>query len=484
MKSAFIYRKGQLSVAMLFFAAITVVLISGFVFLGNTFLQLSVRSLNRARAFSIAEAGVEYYRWHLAHSPTDYWDGRGSTSTGPYTHSYYNKEGDQIGTFSLLITPPPPGSTVVTVRSTASIEADPSIQKIIEVKLAIPSLAKYAIAANDVMRFGTGTEVFGEIYSNQGIRFDGLAHNLVQSAVSSYDDPDHGGGAEFGVHTHLDPTDPQPPAAVPSRPDVFMAGRAFPVPALDFAGITQNLSAIKTAAQSSGFYVSSSGVLGWDLVFATSGRFTVYKVTGLTAAPNGCTNTSNQPGWGTWSINTETLFTSGTIPQNGNMFFEDNLWVRGQVLNKRVTVASGKFPVNVSTYTNITVNQNLLYSSYNGSDTIALIAQNNINVGLFSADVLRIDAALIAQNGRIGRYYYSPPNLQTYSAKCGDTVYREQITLYGMMGSDLRYGFGYTDSSGYQKRILIYDPSLLYAPPPSYPLTTNQYQPISWNEIQ
>jgi len=477
-------RSGQLSVAMLFFAAITVVLISGFVFLGNTFLQLSVRSLNKTRAFSIAEAGIEYYRWHLAHAPNDYWDGRGSTSTGPYVHAYYDKNGDKIGSFSLDITPPPPGSTVVGIRSTGYIDADPTIQKIIEVKLAIPSFAKYAIAANDVMRFGAGTEVFGEIYSNRGIRFDGLAHNLVQSAVSSYDDPDHGGGLEFGVHTHSGTVDPLPPSPVPSRPDVFMAGRNFPVPALDFAGITTNLSNIKSAAQLNGFYATSSGAYGYDLVFATSGRFTVYKVTALKPPPNGCTNTSNQPGWGTWSIQSEVLFASGTIPDNGNMFFEDNLWVRGQIANKRVTVASGRFPANASTYTNITVNQSLLYSSYNASDTIALIAQNNINVGLYSEDILRIDAALIAQNGRIGRYYYSPPNLQNQSDKCGPTVNRQRITLYGMVGSNLRYGFGYTDSSGYQERIIMYDQNLLYAPPPSYPLTTNQYQPIYWNEIQ
>lgn len=477
-------RSGQLSVAMLFFAAITVMLISGLVFLANTFLNLSGRSLNKTRAFAAAEAGIEYYRWHLAHSPSDYWDGQGSTSTGPYVHPFYDKNGLKIGEFRLEIKPPSAGSTVVEIVSSGYVDADSSVKKSIKVRFAIPSFAKYAITANDVMRFGEGTEVFGEIYSNKGIRFDGLAHNLVQSAVSSYDDPDHGGGDEFGVHTHRSSTDPLPPASVPVRTDVFMAGRNFPVPALDFSGITQDLAQIKTSALNGGYYASSSGVFGYELVFATSGIFSVYKVNSLMDPPGGCTNTSNQDGWGTWSVNTRTLYATGTIPQNGSMFFEDNLWVRGQINNKRVTVASGRLPASPATYTNITVNEDLLYTNYNASDTIALISQNNINVGLYSADILRIDAAIIAQNGRVGRYYYRPPNNQSQSDRCGPTVSRQRITLYGMIGSSIRYGFGYTDTTGYLERIIIYDTNLVYSPPPNYPLAAEQYQIISWDELQ
>jgi hypothetical protein len=475
-------RRGQLSVGMLFIATITVVLITGFIFLAMTFLQFSIRGLNSQSAFSIAEAGIEYYRWHLAHSPTDFQDG--TSHAGPYVHNYYDKDGNVIGTFTLDITAPVNGSTVVTVKSTGIASADTSIQKVIEVKFAKASFAKYAVAANDNMRFGTGTEVFGEIFSNGGIRFDGLAHNKIYSAQSNYDDPDHGGQNEFGVHTHVSPVDPLPPASVPTRTDVFMAGRQFPSPAIDFSGMTQDLAGIKSKAQASSTYFASSTVLGYDLVFATSGIYSVYKITALAPAPNGCTNTSNQDGWGTWAIQSENLFATGTIPANGNFFFEDNLWVRGQIDGKRVTVAAGRFPDNAATRANITVNANLLYTRYDGADSIGLIAQNNFNVGLMSADVLRIDGALISQNGRVGRYYYQPPNNQANNNRCGSTVVRQSITLYGMIGSNQRYGFGYTDSTGYQDRFLIYDAQLLYAPPPSFPLTTSQYSQISWRQIQ
>ena len=475
-------RDGQLSVTMVIFSALTVVLISGFVFLAGSFLQLSVRSLNRAQAFSIAESGIEYYRWHLAHDPDDFQDGTGVS--GPYVHPFYDKNGTRIGEFELEITPPPAGSTVVIVRSIGRVDADSSIQKIIQVRLAVSSLSRYALAMNGAVRFGAGTEVFGEIMSNGGIRFDGLAHNIVQSAVGSYDDPDHGGQNEFGVHTHTGTIDPLPPSAVPLRSDIFMAGRVFPVPALDFVGITQDLATIKADAQRGGYYATSSGAQGYDLELLASGSYNVYKVTAVTSPPNGCTNTSNQDGWGTWSIQSETFVASGTVPANGKMFFEDNLWVRGQVSSTRLSVGSGKFPDSVATRTSIIINENIRYTDYDGKDAIALIAQKDITVGLLSNDILRIDAALVAQNGRVGRFYYQPPNDQSNNNRCGPTVIRQKITLYGMLASNQRYGFGYTDATGYQEREIIYDTNLLYAPPPGFPLITDQYTLVSWDEIQ
>jgi hypothetical protein len=479
--------EGQLSVILLFFATMAVLFITGLVFLATTLFQNSARAFNRSQAFAIAEAGIEYYRWHLAHAPNDFWDGKGSTSTGPYPHPYYNKDGAAIGQFILEITPPPIGSKVVTIRSTGKVNADSSISRVIEAKFGIESFVKYAIAVNDNVRFGTGTEVFGEIMANGGIRFDGLAHNLVRSSRATYDDPDHGGQEEFGVHTHVPPVDPLPPAPVPSRPDVFAGGRLFPVPGLDFTGITQTLSDLKTKAQNGGYYASSSRASGWDLVFSPSApttTFSLYKVTATVPPPGGCTNTSNQPGWGTWSIQSETLYATGTIPANGIFFFEDNVWVRGQIKGARITVGSGVFPENPSTWTSITVNSNLLYSNYDGTEAIGLIAQNNFNVGLISDEVLRIDAALVAQNGRAGRYYYTPPTTQAKADKCGPTVVRQELTLFGSIVSNERYGFGYTDSTGYQDRNLIYDSGFLYNPPPDFPLAGSQYTQISWREIQ
>ena len=47
-----------------------------------------------------------------------------------------------------------------------------------------------------------------------------------------------------------------------------------------------------------------------------------------------------------------------------------------------------------------------------------------------------------------------------------------------------RYGFADTDGTGYQTRIITYDGSLLYGPPPSFPLATNEYQTLTWDEVK
>lgn len=469
-------RRAQIAVEMLFLAAIIVTVIGGFVSLAASFLQISVRAQNKLQAFSIAEAGIDYYRWHLEYAPTDYQDGTGAA--GPYVHNYYDTNGNEIGQFTLTITQPPPGSTIVTITSAGTVLADPSIKKIITVKLGIASFAKYAWVLNSNVVFGTTAQVYGVIDSNGGVQFDGVAHNLVESALTTYTDADNGNKTEWAVYTTSAPADPQPPTALPtSSSNVFLAGRTLGVPAVDFTGITEDLATIESNAQATGYYATGSGAFGYDLALSST-TFTVYKVTALVAAPHNCTNAENETGWGTWSIQSETPYATGTIPQNGNMFFADNLWVRGTVNGARVTIASGKFPANPSTYTNIIVNSSTMYTNFNGSDTIALIAQNNIIFGLNSDNTLAVDAALIAQNGAIHRYYYS--------SSCGSGYLRNQLTTLGIMGSNQESGvaWGSPVTSGYQNRTYNYDEDLLYSPPPSFPLTTDAYSLISWEEVQ
>lgn len=461
---------GQISLQLLVFSTVALSAVIGFVVWSSSLLNSSVRDFRKLLAFNIAEAGIEYYRWHLAHAPLDYQDGTGAP--GPYVHDYYDKSGNLIGTFTLDITPPPVGSRVVKIKSTGSLLTDSSVEKIIEVRLGIPSLAKYAVAMNANVRFGAGTEVFGPIHSNGGIRFDGVGHNLITSVLSSYDDPDHSGSNEFGVHTHVSPTDPLPPAAIPSRPDVFMSGRQVGVPPIDFVGMTQTLSQMSIDAQANGFYRASSTAYGYEVIFKTDDTFDLRRVTALTSPPQYCTNSQGQSGWGTWTISTSTLLGNYPLPANGIIFLEDHVWVRGQIDSARVAVAAR----NALGTASITANSDLLYTNYDGSDVIGLIAEYNFNTGLGSANVLRIDAALIAQNGRAGRYYYG--------SNCGSSYIRSTLTLYGMIASSQRYGFAYTNGTGYTTRNLTYDGNLLFGPPPSFPLTGDQYVQISWDEVK
>ncbi|MEK7669286.1 MAG: hypothetical protein AAB350_01705 [Patescibacteria group bacterium] len=482
-----ITNKGSLLIPIIIFSSVALVIIGGIMKWAQITIVANRQLIVREKAIQIAESGIDYYRWHLAHNQTDYQDGTGAA--GPYVHQVLDKDGNIVGEFSLSITPPVTGSTKVRIESTGT-PASSTISRKIRVEMAIPSLAKYAVAANDVMRFGEGTEVFGPIHSNKGIRFDGLIHNLITSALSSYDDPDHDewgtDKVEFAVHTHVNvppnvgvndtfrAAEAPPINPVPNRTDVFEVGRQFPVPAVDFTGLTNNLANIKSSAQTNGRYFAASGSQGYRIVLNTDDTFTIRKVTSQ-YNDNNCSNPGNQTGWGIWSVQNTSAVGTYPIPANGLIFVEDNVWIEGAINSTRVTIAAGRFPDNPSTRPQLTINNDLTYTNYDGTDVVALISQGNVNVGLVSDTNLRIDAALVSQNGRVGRYYYE--------SDCSPYNIRSSITLYGMIATNIRYGFAYTNGTGYQDRNIIYDANLLYGPPPSFPLTSDKYEILSWEEI-
>jgi len=482
-------KKGAILIMTMVFTVIFLIVAGGLIALINQQQRLNRIRKAKAQALHLAEAGVNYYRWHLAHDPDDYTDGTGTTcheDTNPCVHNYL--QGDVMGQFSLTITPPPTGSTVVTIKSTGWVTDYEDYKRRVVAKYGLPSWARYAVVANADMRFGEGTTVHGPLHSNGGIRFDGLAYNEITSAQESYDDPDHSGDDEFGVHTHVDETtheilenygdDPTPPAVVPNRLDVFAGGRDFPVPTVDFNAITVDLAMLEDAADDNdGIHIKKSNQEGWHIILSPDGTFDYIKVD----SSSSCSGTPTggdlvyKPGW----------TNDVPFPPNNIIFVSDNVWIEGSINGHRLTIIAAKDPL-ASGDASIWINKNLTYTNYDGSDAIGLIAQNNINVGLYSENDLRIDAALIAQNGRVGRYYYgedwtSCDEISTY-------YQRDTITVYGAIATNQRYGFSWVCSpgsyycSGYETRNLDFDSNLTYAPPPSFP-STDTYDFISWEEV-
>lgn len=484
--------KGVIIVQVLVFSSIVIIIIGALASWTAVTLKASRIAFNNEQAFQSAEAGIDYYRWHLAHAPTDYQDGTGSA--GPYVHELEDKDGNTVGEFSLDITAPSLGSTLVKIKSTGSSALDSNYLRRIESRVAKPSIAKYAFAGHDAMRFGEGTEVFGPIHVNGGIRFDGLAHNIVTSGATTYDDADHSGNNEIGVHTHVNAppsfgindsyrSAEANPNSIPSRPDVFEAGRLISQPTIDFVGFTTDLATLKANAISSGFYrdAAGSGYLGYHVVLKTNNTFDLYKISSW-ASRGHCDGTGSESV--SWSINSQTMVGTGLgnfpLPANGILFFEDHVVINGQINGARLTITAADLPVPSSEtgYKNIIINNDILYTSYDGSDAIGLIGQKGVMVGLVSEDDLRIDAALIAQNDKVGRFYYISDG---QSCAYDD---RDTLTLFGMIASHDRYGFAYTNGTGYTTRNITYDANLLYAPPPDFPITSDQYQIISWQEVK
>ncbi|MFA5993648.1 MAG: pilus assembly PilX N-terminal domain-containing protein [Parcubacteria group bacterium] len=463
-------------------------------------LKFSLYRGDKEQAFQVAESGLYFYRWYLAHQVSgrtvqqikDFWNS--GTAYGvdtPYEAEFFDPEGGAIGKYRIEVQKPDIDSTILMVKVTGWTYTELGARRIIQARFRRPSWSEFAVAANDVMRFGPGTDVYGKIHSNKGIRFDGVAYNIVSSSVLSYDDPDHTGNVEFGVHTHIVPppatgeysgfvTAEAPPALVKPRTDVFVAGRKFPMPTIDFNGLVSDLNNMKTEARKpTGTLTNACTTTGCYFDTAGGGRRIILKTDGTfgMCVVSSYDNTSYNISKYTNLVNTNKTCTtcSGdclktfTIPNKGIIFVEDNVWLEGTLNNKRVSLVAANLLG--GTKANVYIGAgNILYTNFDGKDILGVVAQQNISVVRDSLNTLTINAGLMAQSGRVGRDYYP-------SAYNKDT-----ITINGSMATNLRYGFAYTDGTGYDNRILNFDNNLLYFPPPFFP-TGTEYAIDLWDEL-
>ncbi len=408
------------------------------------------------KAIQVAEAGVNYYRWHLAHAPNDFQDG--TSGPGPYLHNYQDPYGGTIGQFSLEITPPATSTTIVLIKSTGWVSQYPNTKRIIEARYGIPSLATYSFISNTNVWFGPTEHVIGEMHSNGGIRMDGTNDSRVTSAKETYTC-----GPEHGCN---------PPQI---KPGIWGSGGPqdlwdFPVSTIDYNAITMDLAELEAQAKANGIYFNKTNKEGYHFQFLNDGTFNAYKVN------------DTWPTWGydgsTWAwryidIKTEVPLNpfNYPIPENGIIFAEDNVWVDGTI-NGRVTLAAARFPDTSSTNRSIYINSNINYLAHDGNHALSLIAQKDVLIPRYSPSILNIDAVLLAQKGHCFRYYY-PGNILN------------SITVYGSIITNTTWTWSWDCGgwicSGYEDTYSIYDPYLTYSPPPSFP-TTGEYEFISWEE--
>lgn len=453
------YRRGDALVGMVMLLFVFSLMMVPLLDVVRKEIQMGPGRINHEQAFQVAEAGLNYYQWHLAHFPTDYRDG--TTTPGPYVHSYTDlTTGAVIGQYSLTITPPIVGSTIVTIKSTGWTTANPNDKRTITAQYGIPSLAQYSFLSNDIVWIGAGETISGKLQSNNGIRFDGVGNAPISSAKTTYSCPSSQGSPCPSVQNGV----------WGSASAAVKSFWQFPVPAVDFSALTANLSTFKAAAQSGGIYLSPSSALGYSLVFNSGGTVTIYKVTSLN---------SNPTGWDVYGVahnedtdyKKRTLISTQTIPSNGIIYIEDSVWVEGTVQG-RVMLAAAKLPYVVGSAPTIYIPNNILYAAKDGSSVLGLLAQNNIVITYSAPSNLEIDAALIAQNGSTQFFYY-PGNIKT------------SITIFGSIMSYGQWTWSWVDSggnptAGYGITNDTYDKNLLYSPPPNFPLSTSGYQQINW----
>lgn len=455
-------KKGTVTPALLVITGAFMTVIYGLLLLLALQVDYSQRQLASEQALNIAEAGVNYYRWHLAHDPTDYQDGTGGP--GPYTHQYNDPEGGTVGAYQLDIIAPSGGSSIVTIRSTGWTERYPDVRRTIEAQYGIPSLTRYSFLSNASSWYGTNITVNGDVHSNNGIRMDGTNTARVTSAQETYIC-----GSETGC---------SPPT---SRPGVWGAGGdqslwEFPVPPVDFNSISFDFVQMRNEAQTNGLYLPPTG-LGYHLIFNSNGTVAVRRVNSTNYyygydAETGCQRRYQR-------ISSESTVGTYNVDDLPIIFAENHLWVEGNV-NGRTTVVAARFPLETNEM-NIWIPNSIRYTAYDGSDAMGLIAQHDIYYTRDIPENFQIDAAMLAQTGKIIRhgYYFGCGN-------AGSGNIKDSLTINGAVMSFEKSYWNYTSGgsliSGFTTRTINYDGNLLFMPPPFFP-TSGEYQFISWREI-
>jgi hypothetical protein len=159
---------GYFLVMVLVFGTIAVLALSGLISFANTNLLSGRRAIQSEQAFRIAESGIEYYRWHLAHAPTDYTDGGGAF---PHVHNFYDKNGNLLGTFSLTITAPAASSTL-SVVSKGVPASNASVRRTVSVNYVAGDgiIFHYGVQSGvGGFTLGNNSEIDGNVYSNGSI---------------------------------------------------------------------------------------------------------------------------------------------------------------------------------------------------------------------------------------------------------------------------------------------------------------------------
>jgi len=537
-------KKGIIITYVLVFGAIFLILLGGL--LGFILLQLKIskQKVAWADSLNIAEAGINYYRWHLNHTPEgqnpDIQDGNdwcckvggveygqddpqcqtgGFTVCGVcdgnacYEHSYYDSEGKLKGKFVLKIKAKKICGRIlgVYVSSIGSTKEYPDLKREVQVKFAATSIAEYAYIINDGVWAGSDREIFGKYHSNSGIRMDGTHNSLVTSATNEWICT-----SAFGCHS-WDCPEGCTPSGSNCLCDGVMGGGGpkdlwkFPVPPFDFSGITADLSEMKNLATSTGIYYPPSDTInssakGYHLVFNPDGSFDVFVITGLDAVyacdedGDGVCEGGDDWYWSEERISSEYLPPDGvyggydlkfdnvtTTEDCGLIFIEDNLWIEGTVKGKKtVAVANLETPgVDPSVF----LNNNLDYTTLDGSDSLAVIAEKDILLPCHTPDNMVARGVFVAQWGNFGRKFYIDPDVYWWycwwhPSRCCDEGLRTHLTIYGSIVSNGRVGTRWGSSSGYMERDNYFDAKLSKDPPPLLPYVSEEMEIISWEEIE
>lgn len=497
----------------IFGGAVLTVILTNFFVIGN--------NIKSQQAFNIAEAGVNYYLWHLSHNGKDYQDGTGAPSSpdpilgyGPYEHDYIDDNGVNQGTFTLWLKPQSTGSTIVTVRAIGAIR-NSNITRTVEAKIGATSFASYGVLSDTALWFGDTESANGPIFSNQGIRIDGANTGTVSAANTTYVPSSSLGGNGSSSHPGVwCSTSVVTPVNCSTR---NKSTWSYPQSSVDFNQVSGSLCDMKKVAFADYSSTQSYATLANACSQVPTTRTNAYipqRGSSFSTTKGYLIQLNSNNTYNLYNVNAEndqlTPYTSAltlasvatniAIPPSGVIYTEDNVWVRtNTTFTGRVSIAAGRLATTKSA--SITIADDILYTAKDGSDAIGLVAEQDILIAPYAPPAsgsfnFEVDAAALAQSGSV----LSPLYYKSNTSKCtrGWIGSNQTLTYYGSVASRQSWTWTwlvggacgdavYDSASGYRisgikHNTSSYDYNLLYAPPPSFPITGG-YSILSWREV-
>ncbi len=486
-KNVNLHNGGAIIMVLVFSAvfAMTVGALSQFVLQQNV---LGRGKVAKEQAIQIAEAGIEYYKWRLAHNP----DKDSETVTVEYKDP---DTGDKIGEFTIISNVNKQCGVVMhrDIDSTGVSYLDTRFERTVSARYMLPSVANYSAILNAGVWYGSSSNVIGPIHSNEGIRMDGVHNSTVSSAVPfwtcDYDFGCNPAQTKDGVW------------GLGGNPALWK----YPDGAINFTQMNIDFADLKVRAQNSGRYFPSvsngAGNKGYRIVFKSDGTFDMYRV------DNAQYNWGWESGWRVeknyHTIVSETFMGNYTIPNDCALIFvEDQTWVEGSISGKIALVAAD---VDRAYDPDIILHNNLVQATGAPNDGLTMISERNILISAKSAEDLTIEAIMVTPNGKIGRnhyvetpgYYYADAGngLQfIYMNGVGNKQDLNSYTFNGTIVSDERsglkwtysvykYGYGYDiQISGFVNRNASYERVLALDPPPFAPSVSTVPYYSAWRE--
>ncbi len=460
-------QKGTLLVLVLVFGAVFFVMAASFLnyFVSQSELQKSKYQLGQAR--EIAEAGLNYYKWYLAHYPDDVTHGTGVP--GPYTLPYDDPELGTIGEYSLEIASSTFCGQVssIEITSTGHTYENPNMAQTIYARYARPTVAEYAYIINSNVWAGADRTIIGPYHSNGGVRMDGTNNSTVTSGQATWNCT-----SSFGCS----PSDANADGVVGSGPNFDLW--TFPSTPINFTGLTVDLALMRDRAENGGgIYIPPSGDYGYRVTFESDGDVVV-RVVDRTWSHY---EYSSDDGWYVARnlIRDDDPYATYTLNEACPLIFvEDKVWLEGEVPGK-VTIAAADTDTPGNDFS-IILHDNITYAT--ASSGLLAIAEEDVLVGYDVPNNMELNGIFIAQNGKFGRNRY------TSSVNGGDRC-RNSLTIHGTIVSNGRVGTKWSGSgcggynSGFDIRYNSYDRDLVNDPPPLAPHTSDDFRFIEWREM-